>query len=172
MRALCLAALVTHMAVAPVLADEDVTPVPVVQIERTDPVDFERDVRPILAKKCFVCHSGNVSEGGLDMSAFALLVKGGESGSAIVKGKSADSRLVRSAGRLAEPFMPPPDDDESEPLTPQELALIRLWSDQGARPPVTTKSSMKLRPLSASVRVVRAVAIAPDKSYVAVGQAR
>ena len=39
-------------------------PVKVVALARKEPVDFDKDVRPILVKRCLVCHSGSVTEGG------------------------------------------------------------------------------------------------------------
>src|SRR5262249_13851926 len=67
------------------------------------------------------------------------------------------------------PFMPPKSE---EPLTPQELALIKLWIDQGAKPPSGAREKPKiivgLPP--ANVHPVRAVAVAPDQSAVAIGR--
>src|SRR5262245_45518964 len=81
--------------------------IPVVRLDRKDALDYARDVEPILAKKCQVCHSGNVTEGQLDLGAHDRVLKGGKHGPAVVPGKSADSRLVQLAGRTRKPFMPP-----------------------------------------------------------------
>ena len=43
-----------------------------------------------------------------------------------------------SAGQTEKPFMPPKGE---EPLTPEELALIKLWIDQGAKPPTGTRET-------------------------------
>src|SRR5262249_27218073 len=59
------------------------------------------------------------------------------------------------------------------PLTPEELALIKLWIDQGAKPPSGARVKAKpiLQPLPGNVKPVRAVTISPDKSTVAGGRA-
>src|SRR3982750_3673275 len=69
---------------------------------------FERAVRPTLAGTCFPCHGGKKTSGGLRVDSRAGLVKGGESGPAIVPGGPATRLLgggVRHAEDLAE--MPP-----------------------------------------------------------------
>ncbi len=62
--------------------------------------------------------------------------------------------------------MPPKSE---EPLTPQELALIKLWIDQGAKAPTMARARPKvvssLPP--ALVKPVRAVAVQPGRSRVA-----
>jgi WD40 repeat protein len=142
-----------------------IQPIRVVTLDRKDPVVYEKDIEPILAAKCTFCHSGNVKEGKLDLGSYETLVKGGKRGPAVVPGKSADSRIVRLAGRTEKPFMPPKGE---EPLTPEELALIKLWIDQGAKAPTGTRTKTKLI-LSvppANVTPVRALAVSPDKSAV------
>src|SRR6266851_5499514 len=86
---LCLLALVPGFAIA---QDKKpaVQPIQVVKIERKDPVTYDKDIEPILIKKCQFCHSGSVQEGKLDMGAYESLTKGGKRGSPIVPGKSAD----------------------------------------------------------------------------------
>ena len=53
-----------------------VEPIPEVKIDRADPVLYEKDVEPILANKCFVCHSGKELNGKLDMGSYEKLIKG------------------------------------------------------------------------------------------------
>jgi WD40 repeat protein len=146
-----------------------VQPIKVITLDRKAPVVYEKDIEPIFVNKCSTCHSGNVKEAKLDVSSYDALMKGGKHGKPVVPGKSAESLLVKSAGKTERPFMPPKSE---EPLTPEELALIKLWIDQGAKPPSgareRTKVVISLPP--ANVHPVRAVAVAPDKSAIAVGR--
>lgn len=116
-------------------------PITVVDLKRTTPVIYENEVEPLLAKKCAFCHSGNIKEGQLDLATHAALLKGGKKGPAAVSGKSAESLLYKLSARTHKPFMPPKGE---EPLTPQELALVKLWIDQGAKPPTTIKVRPKI----------------------------
>jgi WD40 repeat protein len=141
-------------------------PIPVITLNRKDPVRYEKEIEPILVNKCMVCHSGPVKEANFDMGSYESLMKGGKSGPPIVAGKSAESMLVKRAGKTEKPFMPPKGD---EPLTPEELGLIKLWIDQGAPPPNGQRERNKVivglpPPL---VHPVRALAVSPDKSAVA-----
>src|SRR5208283_2655901 len=128
------------------------------------------DVEPILQNKCAFCHSGNVKEGKLDLGTFENLMKGGGRGTPIVPGKAADSLLVKMAGKTMKPTMPP---KREEPLTPEELALIKLWIDQGAKPPSAARERPRivLGIPPASVHPVRALVISPSKKLLAAGRA-
>jgi WD40 repeat protein len=152
-------------------ADEDkkakgVVPIKVVTLDRKDPVVYEKDIEPIFVNKCSFCHSGNIKEGKLDLGTYEALMKGGKRGASIVPGKSAESLLVKLSGKTERPQMPPKSE---EPLTPEELALIKLWIDQGAKPPTSVREKPKvvLTAPPAPVTPVRGVAVSPDKSAVA-----
>lgn len=150
--------------------EEPIEPIPVVVLDRKDPVTWDKDIEPILSDKCAYCHSGKVVEGRFDMGTFEGLMKGGKRGPAIVPGKSAESLLIKLAGKTMKPVMPPESED---PLTPQELALLKLWIDQGAKGPtgaVVKKREVKLERLPESVAPVVAVAVSPDKSTIAAGR--
>jgi WD40 repeat protein len=168
--ALCLLALLPALAVGQEKKDPPpLTPIKVVTLERKEPVTYEKDIEPIFVNKCSFCHSGNVKESRFDLGTFEGLMKGGRRGKVIVPGKAAESLLVALAGRTERPAMPPKGE---EPLTPEELALIKLWIDQGAKPP----SGQRVRPKvvvnvpPANVQPVRALAVSPDKSMVAAGR--
>lgn len=94
-------------------------------IARCDAPDFARDVSPILAAKCHECHSAVLQESGLDLRSVASVLRGGEGGASIVPGDSENSSLVT---RIVDGEMPP---EGSEPLTPEELQIIRAWIDEG-----------------------------------------
>src|ERR1041384_7449435 len=150
------------LALLPLIAFGAEKPIEVVKIDHKDPVVFEKEIEPILRNKCTVCHSGNQLKGKFDASSYASIMKGGAHGPVIFPNKSAESPLVLSAGKTKKPLMPPKDE---EPLTPQELALIKLWIDQGAKPPAGTgeKPKIALHAPPANIVPVRAVAVSGDK---------
>ena len=67
---------------------------------------FEQNVRPLLAEKCYSCHGAKKQKGGLRLDSLEAILKGGESGPAVVPGKPEESLLV-SAINYAGPEMPP-----------------------------------------------------------------
>ncbi len=87
---------------------------------------FEHDVRPILKAHCFLCHGEEEKpKGELDLRLVRLMMHGGESGPAIVAGKSAESLLLQ---RLRAGEMPP----GPKKLLAKEIDTIAHWLDQGA----------------------------------------
>lgn len=92
-------------------------------------VDFQGQIRPLLTDRCLECHSQDKRKGGLSLATYADALEGGRNGAVIRPGNSTRSLLIhRVTGRL-EPQMP----KDEPPLTSTELALVRLWIDQGAR---------------------------------------
>ena len=53
------------------------------------PVEFARDVQPILQRACAVCHNETLAQGGLSLASRAAALKGGESGPSITPGDAA-----------------------------------------------------------------------------------
>ncbi|HZN35164.1 MAG TPA: DUF1549 domain-containing protein, partial [Pirellulaceae bacterium] len=105
------------------------------------PVSFEQHVRPILKLHCFQCHGEeDEKQANLDLRQTRLIIKGGDSGPAIVPGNAARSLLIE---KLAASEMPP--DGKGKPLSAEQLATIRTWIDQGsktARPEPETLSAV------------------------------
>ena len=93
------------------------------------PVDFARDVQPLLADRCIKCHGPEKQKGGLRLDTKAAAMKGGDDGKAIEPGKSADSPLIHFVGGLDEDKVMPP---KGERLTAAQVGLLRAWIDQGA----------------------------------------
>jgi WD40 repeat protein len=145
---------------------QSVPPIAVIDLRRTTPVLYDKEIEPILVNKCAVCHSDNIKEGKFDLGSYEALMKGGKHGAAVVPGRSADSLLVKLAGRTEKKFMPPKGE---EPLTPEELALIKLWIDQGAKAPTARRGRPRaiVAAPPANVHPVLGVAISPDKKYIA-----
>ena len=91
---------------------------------------FESQVRPVLVEKCIACHRADSAKGGLDLSTRTSLLRGGESGAAVVLGKAEQSplysRVISQNGQ--KPEMP----EKGEPLSTKEAAALRKWIEQGA----------------------------------------
>lgn len=141
------------------------SPIPIADVQRSAPVTFEQDVLPLFQKKCLACHSASAKKGALVLETPASILKGGETGPAVVVGKSGESLLLKLASHQAEPFMPPPKNDVAAlALTPEELGLIKLWIDQGATGSGAGAllSPQHWRPLPAGVNPIQAVAITQD----------
>ncbi len=95
-------------------------------------VDFVRDIHPILAHACYSCHGADKQKGELRLDSKTAALKGGESGRAIVPGKSADSPLIHNVAGLNPDQVMPPRTSGGERLTAEQIGLLRAWIDQGA----------------------------------------
>jgi hypothetical protein len=98
------------------------------------PVDFNRDVRPILAKKCFACHGPDDEhrEAGLRLDQRDGATKELESGTtSILPGKSAASELIRRIKSADDGERMPPK-ETGITLTEQQIAVLARWIDEGA----------------------------------------
>ena len=90
-------------------------------------IEFARDIEPLLAKRCLVCHGAQQQMSGLRLDQKEAALKGGKAGVDILPGKSAESRLIRLVAGLDRKFMPP----MGAHLTAEEVGLLRAWIDQG-----------------------------------------
>ena len=93
-------------------------------------ISFSRDVQPLLAKRCFVCHGPADQEGGLALHVRQTATAVSESGHrAIVPGQPENSHLLRRVlSRDKELRMP----QEAPPLDQREIDILRTWIAQGA----------------------------------------
>jgi len=97
-----------------------------------EPVDYTRQIKPVLTARCVACHGALKQEAGLRLDTAALAIKGGESGAVIVPGDTAASLLLkRITATDASERMPP----EGEPLTPAQIAALQDWIVQNAKAP-------------------------------------
>ena len=130
------------------------------------PVDFARDVRPILSDNCYLCHGfdAETREAGLRLDtregAFGELRSGG---AAVVPGDLDASELAYRI--LAEPGERMPPVDSGRELTAEEIDVLRRWVAQGApweehwsfvpperpEPPAVERADWPLGPLDAFV---------------------
>src|SRR5437660_12262020 len=86
------------------------------------PVDFSKEIKPILEASCIKCHGRGKDKGGLRLDTRETLLHGGDSGAAIVPGKSAESSLIALVqGFDPESIMP----KKGSRLTPEQIGLLR-----------------------------------------------
>ncbi|MDB4614186.1 PSD1 and planctomycete cytochrome C domain-containing protein [bacterium] len=97
-------------------------------------VDYLTQIKPLLSQKCYSCHGVLTQEAGLRLETVALMVKGGDTGSVLVKGNSNDSLLLQRVIADSDSRMPPAEDGAA--LKPEEVQLLRRWIGEGAHAPV------------------------------------
>ena len=98
------------------------------------PVDYGREIKPILAARCTACHGAIRQKAGLRLDTARFVRRGGENGPAVEPGKSGESLLIdRVTGADGSDRMPPKS--EGVALSEGEIAVLRAWIDQGAEAP-------------------------------------
>jgi len=96
------------------------------------PIDFVKDVAPLLKDACYECHGPRKHEAGLRFDHKATTLAGTpESGVIIVPGKSAESELIRLVATPGDNGMP----RDNPHLSTEQIATLRAWIDQGAEWP-------------------------------------
>lgn len=95
-------------------------------------ISYQKDVAPIITAKCIECHTPPEGIGyrktGLSMESFETLMKGTIFGPVVLPGDSRHSVLnMVIEGRLNASMRAP------YPLTEEEITILRLWVDQGAK---------------------------------------
>ena len=99
-------------------------------------VTYATDIKPIFEKGCVKCHGAEKPKAKLRLDSLQGVLKGGEDGKVVVPGNSAGSMLVHNIAHAgdADDYMPPPRNKHGiQPLTKEQIGLIRAWIDQGAK---------------------------------------
>ncbi len=99
------------------------------------PVEFVKDIQPLLRKHCFECHSADQEDGGVNLGIRQRALQGGDHGPILLSRDSANSRLIHLVAAIKPGEVMPP---EGPRLTPHEVGLLRAWIDQGAIWPTGT----------------------------------
>ncbi len=94
-------------------------------IELGQLVSFSEKIAPIFAQRCLACHDTKTAKGRYNMNDFAAIVKGGESGAAVVP-HDGDSSLLYTL--IEDDSMP----QDADPLTDEEKQIIKKWIETGA----------------------------------------
>jgi mono/diheme cytochrome c family protein len=99
-------------------------------------VTYATDIKPIFGKSCIGCHGAEKHKGRLRLDDLQNVLKGGEDGKVVLPGNSGESKIVHNIAHAGDPdlYMPPPKNkDNIQPLTKEQIGLIRAWIDQGAK---------------------------------------
>jgi len=97
-----------------------------------EPIDYVKDIKPLLAKHCVSCHEVKKPRGGLRLDTAQGALDGGDSGPAVVPRQIEESLLIEAVvggGEIERMPLKRP------PLSDQEIALLKAWINQGARAP-------------------------------------
>jgi len=101
---------------------------------------FESKVRPLLVEQCFKCHSLNQKKhkGGLEVDSLAALLKGGESGPALVPGNPEKSRIIEAVKYTNSDMQMPPKSRLSEAQVADLVQWVRIGAPWPAGAPAGT----------------------------------
>lgn len=102
---------------------------------------FESQIRPLLIEKCLECHNSEKQSGGLRLDSRDHILKGGDSGAAMIPGDSAGSRLIQAIRYDGDLQMPP-----EAPLGDEQKKLLTHWIELGAPWPADSKPMVSGKP--------------------------
>ena len=153
--------------------DKHSKPIPIAKVKHPKPVDFDKEILPILKNNCLACHNKTAAKAKLVLETPQDILKGGDSGPAIAPKKSGSSLLLKAAShQLEDTIMPPRANKvQASDLTPDELALIKLWIDQGAKASANIVRPIDWQPLPEGLNPIYAVAVTPDGQFAACARA-
>lgn len=142
-----------------------------------DEPDYFPAVAKLIEDRCLDCHAADDPDGKFVMESHADILKGGESGKALVAGKGTESLMVKYLrGEVVKDgkkkIMPPGKRDK---LTADEIEAFVKWIDAGAKPPQRAMEKKvvevpKVLPKGSPRVAVTALAFSPQAKLVAVGR--
>ncbi len=106
------------------------------------PVDYVKDVKPILAQHCYRCHGASQQKSGMRADTATFLRTGGDSGPSVVAGKADDSLLLKTLLGTHDDISQMPY--KKPPLSEAKIATIRAWIEQGALAPANEEPEKNL----------------------------
>ena len=135
-------------------------------------IDYDKQVYPFLKDNCIACHNKTTTKGGLNMETPELMIKGGETDKGLIPGKGSDSIIYQAAAHTWDSEMPPKGNKVGAVnLTSQQLAILKDWIDQGARPSPKRDKVIAWEPLPAGHQPIFALATTAQGDYAAAARA-
>jgi hypothetical protein len=100
-------------------------------------VTYDTDMKPLFDASCVKCHSGDKPKARLHMDTLAGVLKGTKEGKIVTPGDSANSFIIKAVAHATDDqdqWMPPLKNKAGiQPLTAEQIGLLRAWIDQGAK---------------------------------------
>ena len=94
------------------------------------PINFSQEIKPLFEASCIKCHGKGRAKGDFQIDSRAILLKGGETGPALVPGQSAQSLIIELVmGFDPDTVMP----RKGTKLSREQIGILRAWIDQGAK---------------------------------------
>ena len=135
-------------------------------------IDYDKQVHPFLKDNCIACHNKTTTKGGLNMETPELMIKGGETDKGLIPGKGAESIIYQAAAHSWDSEMPPKGNKVGAVnLTSQQLAILKDWIDQGARPSPKRDKVIAWEPLPAGLQPIFALATTAQGDFAAAARA-
>jgi len=97
------------------------------------PVDYVRDVKPILKQNCYRCHGASQQKGGMRADTVAFIKEGGDVGPGLKPGDAANSLIIQAILGKHEDISQMPY--KKPPLADADVAKISAWINGGAPAP-------------------------------------
>jgi mono/diheme cytochrome c family protein len=97
------------------------------------PVDYVKEVKPILAEHCYRCHGASQQKSGLRLDTAALALKGGANGAGYKPGLSSESLLIQALQGTHDNVARMPY--KKPPLADARIQTLARWIDEGAKAP-------------------------------------
>ncbi|MDA8744165.1 hypothetical protein N9N28_05985 [Rubripirellula amarantea] len=141
--------------------------------DSTKHISFRDHVMPILRQNCLACHRDQEADGGLSLETVADIIKGGDSGAAVVSGDPGASLLLERVTGQDDSLMPPEDNTVGAvALTSSQIQLLKGWINQGAAEESQPAVEMQFQwqPIPETVRSIASLDIART-GFVAMAQA-
>ena len=147
--------------------------IPIAKVKHSGPVDFEKEILPILKNNCLACHNQTKAKAGLVLETPQAILKGGDNGPSVVPKKPRESLLLKASAHQDEELIMPPRDNKvaAVALKPEELGLLQLWIEQGAKGQVRAAAPIAWQSMPPALNTIYAVALTPDGQFAACGRA-
>jgi len=143
----------------------------VTSLSRDTQVDFQTEILPFLKNNCLACHNQTKSKASLILETPQTILKGGDSGPAVIPKRGEDSLLLQAAAHRGETVMPPRGNKVNAiDLTSEQLGLLKLWIDQGAQGEVRAAAPIVWKPLPQDFNPIFSVALTADGQFAACGR--
>jgi hypothetical protein len=125
-------------------------------------ISFTQDIQPIFERSCLQCHGPEKPKSGFRLDNRQSALKGGDNGADIIPGDSTNSPLIQIVAGLHPEIDRMPPEGKGDPLTPEQISLLRAWIDQGAIWDRSLARSTQIEPAASVTPALRWITVSGD----------